>query len=171
MPSQFMSSYLSECVQIALRLERESDTISSSSSTFCRSACRIAPSSALEFEIVISLWLTNLRDIFLLLLSSYQTPMPADAFSHHFRIVEPSVLILEILLICSICCTILAGFFGLACASLSFDLCPGVLPRILMLPNRQCLDLVSGLYRTFVVNGSAFLYFSILLLVCHKSCF
>ena len=53
-PSQFMSLYLSEWEHIALRLEREPDSISSLLSMFCCSTCRISLSSALEFETLMS---------------------------------------------------------------------------------------------------------------------
>ena len=49
-----MSSYLPDGLQIALKLVRESDSISRSSTSFCLSASGIAPSSALEFEAVLA---------------------------------------------------------------------------------------------------------------------
>ena len=69
-------------MQIALRLVRESDSISRSSDSFCLKASRIAPSSAHEFEAGLGPLPFMLSLMFLALPSAYQTPIPAVAFSH-----------------------------------------------------------------------------------------
>ena len=50
-PDQSRSSYLSEGLHIVLKLVKESDSTSNSPVSFCLTASRIAPSSALELEL------------------------------------------------------------------------------------------------------------------------
>src|SRR5258706_319511 len=52
-PFQFMSSYLIESLQIAFRLDSESDSITRLSISFCLSASRIAPNSAFVFLLIL----------------------------------------------------------------------------------------------------------------------
>src|SRR6266404_7026485 len=108
--------------------------------------------------------------MFLSLLSAYQTPIPAVAFSHLFLKAEPSVLMVIELPLGSSSLSILARFLSGRNVSLFLDLWPGLFPRILMLPSTPCFDLMSGLKMTWPVLGSAFLLFLILCGVCHRLC-
>ena len=134
---QFRSSYLSAYVHIALRLVRESDSISRSSNSFRLSASRIAPSSAREFEAGFVSCPVMLSLIFLALPSAYHTPIPAIAFSHPLLTADPSVLIVVCHPLGSIVGFILGGSLLLMNGSLSFDLWPGILPEILIPPRMQ----------------------------------
>ena len=78
-------------VHIALRLVRESDSISRSSDSFRLNASRIAPSSAREFEAGFVSCPVILSLIFRTLPSAYHTPIPAVAFSHPLLTADPSV--------------------------------------------------------------------------------
>ena len=71
--------------------------------------------------------------------------MPAEAFSHPFLIADLSVLSLVNQLLGCILSFILVGALSLAKSSLSFDLWPGRLLKILIPSNILCVDLVSGL--------------------------
>ena len=80
-------------MHIALRLDNEPDSITRSSSSFRLSASSIALSSALELEVGWFCWFSSFSAMFRLLPSAYQTPIPADAFSHPFFPADPSVFI------------------------------------------------------------------------------
>jgi len=144
-PSQFRSSYFSECVHIAFRLVSESDSISKSSVSFCLSASSMAASSARELDAILDSSFVNFIAMFRLLPSGYHTPMPAVAFSQPLFTAEPSVLIFAKPPPGSMSFLVLAGLLSLRNGSPSFDLCPGIFPKILIPPSRQCVDLVSGL--------------------------
>src|SRR5258706_10402028 len=90
-PFQFMSSYLIESLQIAFRLDSESDSITRLSISFCLSASRIAPNSALELDAYSLPCVSNFSAMFQLLPSVYHTPIPVVAFSHPFWIADLSV--------------------------------------------------------------------------------
>ena len=163
-PYQFMSSYFSDRLHIALKLDRASDSISRSSVSFRLSASRIAPSSALELEAAFPSGHLSLRAIFLVHPSLYHTPIAAAAFSHPLRIAEPSVLIVanppQLIKLFS-----LAGSLSLWNGSNLLDLCPAILPNTLIPPSKLCSVLVSAL------SGSVPPFLLILLGVCHRSCF
>jgi len=157
-------------VQIALRLVRESDSISRSSDSFCLNASRIAPSSACEFEAGFGPHPFMLSLMFLMLPSVYQTPIPAVAFSQPLLTANLSVLILVYHPLGSIAWFILGGFLSLRNGSFSLNLWPGIFPRILIPPSVQWSGLVSGLNSTEVFAGSFPLFLLIPLGVCHRSC-
>jgi hypothetical protein len=138
---------------MALRLVTESDSIVRSSLSFCLRASSIAPSSARELDAVLGPLPSSFSAMFRSLPFAYQTPMPADAFSHPFFVADPSVLIVVCLPLGVILPSILAGVLSLW-GSLALDLCPGMFPSILIPPSRLCVDLGSGLYRTGADAGS-----------------
>ena len=140
-----MSSYFSERLHIALRLVKESDSISRPSLSFCLSASRIAPSSALELEANLKPVFSSLIFMFLLLLSLYHTPIPADAFSHPFFIADPPVLIFVNRPDGSIHSFIFGSSLRGWNGSFFLDLCPSTFPSVLILPIIPCFGLVSGL--------------------------
>ena len=65
---------------------------------------------------------------------------------------------------------ILAGLLSGMNGSIFPDLCPGNFPKILIVPSRQCLDLVSGLNKMRDLRGSGFSFLFSLHGVCHKVC-
>ena len=125
----------------------------------------MAASSARELDAILDSWFVNFIAMFRLLPSAYHTPMPAVAFSQPLFTAEPSVLIFAKPPPGSMSFLVLAGLLSLRNGSPSFDLCPGIFPKILIPPSRQCVDLVSGLNVISEYCGSLFLFLLILFLL------
>jgi len=101
---------LSERVQIALSLVRESDSITRSSVSSCLSASRVAPSYAWELGVVPVVAILIL--IFPSLPSAYHTLIPAAVLSHPFMVAVLPVPVILVLPFGSNLSSILVGFFS-----------------------------------------------------------
>ena len=119
----------------------------------------MAPNSAHKLDAILDSWFFSFIVMFRLLLSAYQTPMPAVVFSHPFFMAEPLVLIFARSPPGSMSFLILVGLLSLWNRSLSLDLWPGIFLKILIPPSVQCADLVSGLNVTVSIGGLYFCFF------------
>jgi len=102
--------------------------------------------------------------------SAYQTPIPADAFSQPLWMADPSVYIVTWVPLGSSLVSPLAGLLSGMNGSILPDLCPRNFLKFLIIPSRQCLDLVSGLNKTRDLRGSALSFLVSLRGVGHKLC-